>query len=177
MTTYYHKQPAYRNYPVANITYEAAQLYCQWPSRKYNQDENAACIYEFKLTSRNEWMRTAESKLTRVDYVWSSSSIFNLKNCALFSIDMSEENSEPTDATTYTTTVESYSPNSIGFYNMNGNVAEMTSTKGEASGGSWKSSAANAKISSVETYNSPSPLIGFRPLLVVTARVIDNSKV
>jgi formylglycine-generating enzyme required for sulfatase activity len=105
-----------------------------------------------------------------VDYVWGGSSVFNLKNCVLRNIDVSKENSGSTDATAYTTMVESYSPNSIGLYNMNGNVAEMTCTKGEATGRSWKSTPANAKISSVETYNAASPLVGFRPVLIVTAK-------
>jgi formylglycine-generating enzyme required for sulfatase activity len=177
MTTYYHQHPAYRNYPVVNITYEAAQLYCQWLTRKYNSDKALNYIYEFRLPQCGEWMRAAEGKLSKVDYAWGGSSVFNPKNCVLCNIDVNQENNGLTDATTYTTMVESYSPDSIGLYNMNGNVAEMTSKKGEALGGSWKSTAANTKISSVETYNSASPLIGFRPVLTVTAKAIISSKV
>jgi hypothetical protein len=55
---------------------------------------------------------------------------------------------------------------------MNGNAAEMTSTKGEAAGGLCKSTPANSKISSVETYDAASPLVGFRPVLIVTAKSV-----
>ncbi len=174
MTTCYHQHPAYRNYPVVNITYEAAQLYCQWLTAKSNLNLQSEYTYEYKLPNRTEWMRAAEGKLTKVDYAWGGSEVFNLQKCVLCNIDVSKENNGLVDATTYTAQVESYSPNSIGLYNVNGNVAEMTSTKGEAVGGSWNSTATDAKISSVQTYTSASPLVGFRPIIIVTPKVVKS---
>ena len=37
----------------------------------------------------------------------------------------------------FTVSVKSYEPNKYGMYNTLGNVAEMTSVKGQALGGSW----------------------------------------
>lgn len=36
--SYYFRYPAYNNYPVVGVSYEAANEYCSWLTEKYNQD-------------------------------------------------------------------------------------------------------------------------------------------
>jgi hypothetical protein len=50
---------------------------------------------------------------------------------------------------------------------MIGNVAEMTSEKGKAKGGSWEDEPDNCTIQSVKTYEKPSPAIGFRVFMEI----------
>lgn len=47
---HYHKHPAYQNYPVVCINYEAAKLFCEWLTAQYNADpkENSRkCFFNF----------------------------------------------------------------------------------------------------------------------------------
>jgi formylglycine-generating enzyme required for sulfatase activity len=63
--------------------------------------------------------------------------------------------------------VEAFFPNGIGLYDVVGNVAEMTSEKGKACGGSWTHSPEESTISSVNEYKGPDSAVGFRPFMEV----------
>ncbi len=58
--------------------------------------------------------------------------------------------------------VEAYFPNNIGLYDVVGNVAEMTSEKGKACGGSWNHLPSESTIRSINTYDKPDAATGFR---------------
>jgi formylglycine-generating enzyme required for sulfatase activity len=66
--------------------------------------------------------------------------------------------------------VEAYFPNDIGLYDVVGNVAEMTSEKGKACGGSWNHSPEESTIRSINEYKGPDAAVGFR----VFMEVIEN---
>jgi len=61
-------------------------------------------------------------------------------------------------------------PNSIGLYNMIGNVAEMTQRPGIAKGGSWYHQLSESKISDRQLYRGPQAWLGFRYVAVVRAQ-------
>ena len=63
--------------------------------------------------------------------------------------------------------VETYFPNDIGLYDVVGNVAEMTSEKGKACGGSWNHHAEESTIKSVNVYSGPDSAIGFRVFMEI----------
>ncbi len=63
--------------------------------------------------------------------------------------------------------VQSYFPNDIGLYDVVGNVAEMTSEKGKACGGSWNHPPDQCTIKSINEYTNPSSDIGFRLFMEV----------
>lgn len=63
--------------------------------------------------------------------------------------------------------VETYFPNDIGLYDVVGNVAEMTSEKGKACGGSWNHPPEESTIKSVNLYKGPDAAIGFRVFMEI----------
>jgi len=63
--------------------------------------------------------------------------------------------------------VETYFPNDIGLYDVVGNVAEMTSEKGKACGGSWNHPPEESTIKSVNLYQGPDAAIGFRVFMEI----------
>ena len=60
-----------------------------------------------------------------------------------------------------------YAPNAFGVYDMCGNVAEMIVDEGKAVGGSFDSSGYDVRVESMEEYQDVSPLVGFRPILII----------
>lgn len=56
----------------------------------------------------------------------------------------------------------SFPQNDFGIYEIIGNVAEMTATKGTAKGGSWMHKLDESKISNHQAYKEPTSWLGFR---------------
>lgn len=179
---YYFSHPAYNQFPVVNVSYEGAQLYCKWLSEKFNQLYSHEFAYEVRLPSRVEWLYAAESAMRKTPYTWGGPFLRNSHGCELCNYKcvgdekISEDsithtvsafNTAGLDGADITAPVESYFPNLLGLYNMNGNVAEMVSEKGIAVGGSWASTGYDVRNESIMNYTQPSPLVGFRPLLIV----------
>ena len=100
------------NYPVVHVAYEDAQAYCKWANRR--------------LPTEAEWEAAAQGTHTDVIFTWGNDldlldekantwqGIFPVKN-------------ESIDGFEYLAPVKSFEPNSIGLYDMTGNVWEMTS--------------------------------------------------
>lgn len=167
LVTRYHTQKIYTDYPAVNISYEAAIEYCKWLTDKTNKEADNGLTYEFRLPTRAEWIRAAEGDLHNVAYAWGGPYARNSKGCYLCQCNGTTEHKKLFDMLTYTSPTVSYEPNSIGLYNMNGNAAEMTSVKGIAVGGSWASKESEVKNESIMTYETPTPMIGFRPVVIV----------
>jgi formylglycine-generating enzyme required for sulfatase activity len=71
------------------------------------------------------------------------------------------------DGFTMMSPVGAYFPNNIGLYDVVGNVAEMTSEKGKACGGSWNHLPTEATIHSISDYSKPESTVGFRVFMEV----------
>ena len=167
----YVNSPDYSLHPAVNVSYEGAVAYCQWLTDRANASAPDGVTYEYRLPTREEWVRAAEGKYHRLDYAWGGPAVKNAKGCALCQYNRSTEPRALFERTSYTSPAKSYSPNSIGVYNMNGNAAEMISEKGIAVGGSWASKADEVKNLSTMHYDGSSPLIGFRPVLVIKKKI------
>ena len=194
----YLRHPAYRNYPVVNISHEAAILFCEWLTEKYNSNYETGTRYVFRLPTYSEWLRAAQAGQNR-PYSWNSPFLrdeqgrfrANFKHIPneLLTFDQQTQQlriaqstvrygffqvdgeGKPGTTVTITTPVGSYWRGISDLYNMNGNVAEMIEDKGIAVGGSWNCPGNDVQNTSVMSYNGPSPFVGFR--VVMTKESID----
>lgn len=183
MVQLYHSHPAYDEYPVVNITKEAANLYCEYVTEQFRLLYGEQFINDVRLPSKLEWMYAAKGGFERSYYPWGTPWTRDDKGCfqANYSpigdsqiirddngIYCVEEGSSPrmyADGGFYTVSVKSYSPNNYGLFNMSGNVAEMVSDGSIAMGGHWYSTGGEIKVTSEEEYDKPSPFVGFRPVM------------
>lgn len=189
MGDFYGWHPAYANYPVVNITYEAAQLYCEWLSEKVRKETGMENLV-FRLPTREEFLRAARGNSLR-PYAWEGPFIRNhtgayLCNHVHFGSESVHYNPETKeyevinvydkfvaasldDNAMITAPSESFWPNEFDLYNLNGNVSEMVSEKGTVVGGDWYSTGYDVRNESVKTINEASPMVGFRPVVTFLA--------
>ncbi len=149
------------DYPVVNISKNAAEAYCKWLSNHWNtvQDDY---VVEFRLPLESEWKYAAQGGHKHAPYPWGGYYMRNNKDCVLAQVAESDKGLGPVEA-------ESYFPNDFGLYNMSGNVSEMLADGDVAIGGNWMSTAADATISSTIPMEQ-SPFVGFRPVMTYKTR-------
>ena len=186
----YFRHPAYQNYPMVNISYEQAIIFCDWLTKKYNLLMNKKFKKVlFRLPSKEEWEKTAHGGLKENVYPWKEDYLLNteckyLCNFRRFGdegvtydtltkkfIATNQDKMGMTgllnDHSELTAPVESYYPNGFGIFNMSGNVSEMIKEKGIAKGGSWISPGYDVRIQSNEFYTKSCTHIGFRVFMEV----------
>ncbi|MBC8045911.1 MAG: SUMF1/EgtB/PvdO family nonheme iron enzyme [Fimbriimonadaceae bacterium] len=158
----YHLTSEFADYPVVNISYEAANLFCDWLENKL---EKKISTVDVRLPNAEEWIYAAKGGKEDAEYPWENISPGKEKDFELCNYN------SPNDGTCLATNyAKSYFPNAYGLYNLSGNVAEMLNEKGHTRGGSWNSSIIQMKITAADEYkgiNPPSPYIGFRPVAVI----------
>lgn len=177
----YHQHPAYENYPVVNISYEGASLYCKWLEGIYR--EKYGQKVQVRLPLKAEWIWAAQAG-QHAPYPWGGYYLRDEKGKMLANynpitseqITFNQQTGQyevvtgqipaAVSAVMGPAPVESFIPNLFGLYNTSGNVAEMLQEKGLAIGGSWASPGYDIRVESISTYNGPSPQVGFRPVLV-----------
>jgi sulfatase modifying factor 1 len=185
----YFSHPAFEAYPVVNISYEAAQAYCQWLTSQYHADEKRTYKQVIiRLPSEEEWEQAA---LKAVDtskwgaiFPWNGYRLVDDKGRPLanfkyvhqaaikqspFQEDLVLDPKIKKKFTNYsedgymvTSPVNGFPVNPAGFYNLGGNACEMLSERGKAKGGSWASTGYYLRVHSVENYEQPTPFLGFR---------------
>lgn len=181
---YYHSHPAYNDYPVVNISHEAAQLYCKWLGEKYDQMTGMTGKFKFRLMEKAEYVRAARGD-SEASYAWKNYSLRNSEGQMMCNFTQlgSEDihfNDEkglyeiciaPRDFSNGYGDImapsKSYWPNEFGVYNLNGNVAEMIAEKGIAMGGSWRNTGYDVRVESQNSYTQGNPMTGFR--MVITS--------
>lgn len=182
---YYHSHPAYNDYPVVNISHEAAQLYCHWLGEKYDQLSGTTGKFKFRLMEKAEYIRAARGD-SEASYAWNSYSLRNSDgqiqcNFTQFGSEEIHRNEETgkleiviaprgfldNGFTDILAPSVSYWPNEFKVYNLNGNAAEMIAEKGIAMGGSWRNTGYDVRVESQSSYTQGNPMTGFR--VVITA--------
>lgn len=80
-----HGHPDGANFPVQNLSHEAAKRYCAWITAAYNAaaDKKKFKKVLFRLPTEAEWMAAARGGAGGVVYPWGGSSVQNLKGCYL----------------------------------------------------------------------------------------------
>lgn len=131
MRDYYFVHPAYNNYPVVGVSYLQATMYCQWYSDANGQRKDEYQIV-YRLPSELEWERAASVVAEKRSKKSSGSPVNNnfMRNSkgAYISNFRPSANNFGQDGAMYPAPVQSYYTNDAGCYNMQGNVAEWTST-------------------------------------------------
>jgi formylglycine-generating enzyme required for sulfatase activity len=187
---HYHDHPAYRNYPVVNISAEGAELYCKWLTEKYDSLSGGEMKLKFRIPTHIEWLRAVRGNHTVCSYAWGGPYLQNSQGAFLANfirsggecitrnqqtgkLEVTTENIGyvfDTKNADVTAPSISYWPNDFGFYNMNGNVSEMISDKDVVVGGDWRSPGYDIRNESTRAYKGSSVTVGFR----VIATYVEN---
>lgn len=186
---YYHRHPAYRNYPVVNISREGAELYCEWATEKLNQLLPEGQKITLRLPLKAEWLRAACGDDLDAVYTWKGPYLRNSRGAFLANFVQVGESSVARDnkgefiimphgyarydeyGSDIIVSSQSYFPNEFGIYNMNGNVAELLADSDEVIGGSWYDAGYDIRNRSVKKYTGSDPTVGFR--IVATVNPAD----
>jgi formylglycine-generating enzyme required for sulfatase activity len=182
---FYFKHPAYENYPLVNVTREGAELYCLWLEEKINLQLKDRKV-KVRLPFHPEFIRAGAADNLNAIYSWKGPYLRNSKGDFLANfvripqstLTKNEEGvlvSQPFDNLAYfpmessdvIAPSRSYYPSELGFYNLNGNVAEMVQEKGLAVGGSWRDLGYDIRLQSSKKFDEACPDVGFRPVFTV----------
>lgn len=167
MTNMYHWHPAYDNYPIVCISYDGAKAYCEWLTKQYNlQRKRTYTQVVFRLPTELEWKTAAGSGDPKAITPFPNNQIKSCDKCYLGNIRPTKD-SFFEDGGYHTVKVHSYDPNKMGFFNMLGNVSEMTNAKGTALGGSWYNLFEECTFDKTQQYSNPDPGVGFRVVMEI----------
>jgi hypothetical protein len=156
--------------PIVGITKEQALLYCDWRTEMFKQQlaqmnkrDRARFPKEFKfrLPTANEWgrMRFLIQEKSMLKQIGKIANV-NSKAFKLSKSRMMWSNEKITD-------IYASKDEKLGFYNLFTNVAEMTSTDGEAVGGSWFEGSGKKDFKQTFTYSEAEAWLGFRVIFEI----------
>ncbi|MBR9913384.1 MAG: formylglycine-generating enzyme family protein [Algicola sp.] len=100
------------DYPVVHVALEDTQAYCKWANRR--------------LPTEAEWEAAAQGTSTDAIFTWGNDTSLLTEKANTWQGTFPIKN-ESVDGFAHIAPVKSYAPNSIGIYDMLGNVWEMTS--------------------------------------------------
>jgi formylglycine-generating enzyme required for sulfatase activity len=176
------------NFPISNISYDAAVEFCKWKTDQYNNDSKRKFNKViFRLPTESEWEFAARGGYTLFPYPWgpylrgkdgrylsnfkrvgSERITYNLATNK-YEVIVKDEYYDPIYNNQYLSVckINHFNPNNYGLYNICGNVAEMVAEKGLAKGGGFKDPGYDIRIISKKLHSKPSDDIGFRVVMVV----------
>tara|TARA_R110002050_G_scaffold147559_4_gene273423 strand:- start:6326 stop:7114 length:789 start_codon:yes stop_codon:yes gene_type:complete len=171
----YHNHPAYNNYPVVNISEDAAESYCKWLTEKYNSSKKREFKKViFRLPTEKEWQSFSSPLIgNRLPWYGNFPYLSNENgqmDCMLTNIKMIDYTSgkfhHAADGGFYTTKIGVYKSNNLGLFDIIGNAAEMTGDA-KIKGGSWDNTLEECYIDLSQNYSAPDPRVGFRLVMEV----------
>lgn len=163
------------NYPVVNITYEGAYMYCLWLTElvnEHNVKENRPFINDIRLPLEKEWMYAAKAGNDSAMYAWQGEVPKNRQGNFLANYNSPREpwNYDGHDITAPVSS-SSFAPNPWALMHICGNVSELTRLSPDSlihiKGGAWNQGIENLEIQKhIEIHANDLPLnhVGFRPV-------------
>lgn len=125
---HYYDHPAYDDYPVVGISWEAAKYFAVWRTaylNEYREQKGLPYYPNFSLPSAAQWEYAARGGGQLAKYPWGGPYVRDSKGNLRANFKSGRGNfNEGQDP--YTSPVRKYSPNDYGLYDMAGNVAEWT---------------------------------------------------
>lgn len=182
---YYFNHPAYRDFPVVNVTQAQAEKYCEFLTIVWREKTGNNTIV-FRLPHRAEFVKAANGKSFDRPYSWNDAFLHTRDGrtrCNFSNIDeriISRDSvtggikleSMPANIHTginawfdLTAPVKSYWENEFDLYNLNGNVAEMICDQNIVVGGDWYSPGYEVRNQAAKPYTGANPMTGFRPVM------------
>jgi formylglycine-generating enzyme required for sulfatase activity len=160
-TSLYFTEKEYQNFPVVNVSYEGAQLYCAYLSNKLSTEMGKKVVA--KLPTKNQWIYAASGGNTEMKYGWGKEELTDKRGYAYANYDLLGEGNQ-----NLTAPVNAYLGNEFSLYNCSGNVSEMLNEKGFAIGGNFTTSLSNIELKkSITAFNEANPATGFRVVLQI----------
>jgi formylglycine-generating enzyme required for sulfatase activity len=191
---YYSHHEAFKPYPVVGVSFEAANAYCDYMTatqgtvRLRGIDNKWRTVkVRYRLPTESEWMVAAGVRMQvdsvnrqtfqsfypgRIYYPRDHKGHFRFNHKLGKGDYAGWAGGKGFDYEGYMITAPalSFPPDEfLGLHNLAGNVAEMTSTKGIAKGGSWAHLQDDCRSEAVNTFERPMAWLGFR----VVAEVVE----
>jgi len=174
LSVHYLRHPAYKDYPVVGVTYDQAIAYCKWRTDRVKDyllikyPGQPLPSFAYSLPSVAIWQQAAqlpydEKVNKQLEGKFKGQMQANLKQEKEHLAQQATGSQASADVTA---PIESYWPNAAGFYNLIGNVAELTENRGEIVGGSFITKQADANALLIEKEDGPKAFIGFRCMAV-----------
>ncbi|MEM6734706.1 MAG: SUMF1/EgtB/PvdO family nonheme iron enzyme [Bacteroidota bacterium] len=126
LVVYYWSHPAFDDYPVVGVDWNAAKYFCEWRTsylNRWRSDNQLPVMPNFRLPSEAEWEYAARGGRDMAKYPWGNPYIRNAKGCLLANFKPGRGNYFD-DGYAYTSPIGTYFANEYGLYDMSGNVAE-----------------------------------------------------
>lgn len=184
---YYLRHPAYRDYPVVNVSKAQAEKYCEWLTTVLREKTGNQSIIA-RLPLHAEYMKAAFGNDMQRPYAWNSPSIFSANGepkCNFLNVGADAITRDSvtgrlkvvdnyysatvadnlSDYADFTAPAKSYWPNELGLYHLNGNVSELVAEDGIAVGGDWNCPGYDVRNYSKKPFTKPNPMVGFRPVI------------
>jgi formylglycine-generating enzyme required for sulfatase activity len=154
------------NSPVTGISFEQAIRFCKWKESLINKDRDNSKKIQIGLPSKEIYKRVIEN----IDSLCVNCS----SPCRSFRFNYKHPSCQDKESTNSfegksLLRVDSYWPTSLGMFGIQGNAAEMTSSKGIAMGGSFKHYANQSLSTEVQSYSGPEDWLGFRYVVTLDA--------
>jgi len=168
----------YTSYPIVGITYEQALAYCAWRTSRYGSYRYGSYYAKTSMDSIDE-VRIELPTPDEFDRLLTRTDSTNNKNCSLFNYRCSRCKSQDKALTgryaflrpgSGLVPADSYLPEAYSLYQLRGNAAEMTNTRGTAKGGSYMEPARECTAGWSQPYAKPEPWLGFRCIARIRAR-------
>lgn len=187
---YYFNHPAYRDYPVVNITYEQAVSFCNFLTEVWRKNTGNDQLI-FRVPQRAEFLKAAYGKDMERPFSWNHPYLrhtngqymcnsLHIGDAAItrdtvtgqlkINLRGMPDNNFDNYSADVTAPVKSFYPNEYDLYNLTGNVSEMIADGPYAVGGDWNSPGQDVQNSALKSFKKACPMVGFRPVMTFIER-------